>query len=112
MWKKHYHKYGSQYRKKAAERNRRIKNNLRKKLQDYLSDKQCAICNINDPRVLEFDHINPTSKSFGISRAVHDLFGWEKILEEIEKCQILCANCHKIKTSHEQGWHKNIEKFV
>lgn len=107
IWKAHYHKYGSNYRERAIERNKRLKQKLRENLLDYLSDKKCASCGIGDPRVLEFDHLDPKTKSFGISQALHGIINWDTILIEINKCQILCANCHKIKTSTEQGWYKS-----
>ncbi|MBI2285570.1 HNH endonuclease [Candidatus Saccharibacteria bacterium] len=108
-WKEHYHKYGSKYRERAVERNRKLKIKNRKLLLEYLKDKSCEVCGIDDPRVLEFDHINPVTKSFTIARGISSLLlSWEKILTEIEKCQILCANCHKIKTAQEQSWYRNI----
>ncbi len=106
-WKSYYHKHGSKYRENAVIRNRRIKNALKKRLLEYLSDKSCVRCGISDPRVLEFDHTDPTSKSYGIARAINSTMTWDNILLEINKCQILCANCHKIKTSKEQLWYKN-----
>lgn len=111
IWREHYHKHGSEYRQRAIERNRKLKLNLRKLLFEYLSDKSCVICGITDYRVLEFDHINPLSKSFSISQGVHGILSWTKILAEIEKCQILCANCHKIKTSKEQGWYSSLAEI-
>lgn len=108
IWHDHYHKYGSKYRERAVERNKKIKDNLRKILLEYLSDKSCQKCGISDPRVLEFDHLDSSTKSFGIARAIGDTISWEKILLEIEKCQILCANCHKIRTAEQKGWYKHI----
>lgn len=108
IWHTHYHKYGSKYRERAIVRNRKIKNNLKKIMFDYLSDKSCLQCGVNDPRVLEFDHIKPSTKSFSIAQAINNTQKWENILLEINKCQILCANCHKIKTAEEQDWYKHI----
>lgn len=106
IWRDHYHKYGSQYRQRAVERNRRLKNRLRHLMFQYLQMRVCEKCEISDPRVLEFDHIDPASKSFSIARAMNNTVSWEAILLEIKKCQVLCANCHRIKTSEEQGWYK------
>ena len=75
---------------------------------DYLDDKSCVECGMQDSRTLEFDHIKPEDKSFSIARAINDTYSWKTIMSEIQKCQILCANCHKIKTAKEQGWYKNI----
>lgn len=75
---------------------------------EYLSDKSCVVCGMSDPRVLEFDHVNPKTKTIGIAVAITNVLSWERILLEIEKCQILRANCHKIKTAQQQGWYKNV----
>ncbi len=109
IWKDHYHKYGSNYRENAVARNKRLKDKLRQRMLEYLSDKSCFVCGNSDRRVLEFDHLDPTLKSFGISNAITSIMKWERILVEIEKCQILCANCHKIKTAKERSWYRHIE---
>lgn len=106
IWKDHYHKYGSTYRERAVERNRKLKVRLRNQMLEYLSDKACVKCGVSDVRVLEFDHIDSAAKSFGIARGITNLLSWEKLHAEIVKCQILCANCHKIKTAEEYGWYR------
>jgi hypothetical protein len=106
IWAEHYTLYGTAYRKRAVVRKRKIKNMLRGRMVEYLRDKACIRCGINDARVLEFDHIDPKTKSFGIARAITCTLSWGHILEEIAKCQILCANCHKIKTADEQSWYR------
>ena len=106
-WKQYYHKHGSKYRQNAVERNRRIKDLLRQQMMNYLSDKSCVQCGVNDIRVLDFDHIDPSKKSFSISQAITNTRSWDVILKEIKKCQILCSNCHKIKTATEQSWYRS-----
>ncbi len=105
----HYLKYREAYRERARLRKVRIKSLRQKQLYDFLEDKFCKICGNNDIRVLEFDHINPESKKFGIARAVNDGYAWELILEEVKKCRILCANCHRIRTAEQFGWRKSKE---
>jgi len=107
FYKDHYHTYGSEYRARAIERKRRLKVILRKSMLEYLSDKSCIMCGMSDVRVLEFDHIDPATKSFGIAQGITRTLRWENMLEEISKCQILCANCHKIKTAEQQSWYKH-----
>ena len=46
-------------------------------------------------RALEFHHKNPKLKSFGISYTTIASKSWKRILEEIDKCQLLCSNCHR-----------------
>ncbi len=71
---------------------------------DYLSDKSCIDCGNKDKRVLEFDHLY--GKSFNISEKV-GMVPLKTLMKEISKCEIVCANCHKIRTSDSQGWYKN-----
>jgi hypothetical protein len=40
-----------------------------------------------------FHHRDPEGKDFGISRAA-TLMSWEKIKDELDKCVLLCSNCH------------------
>lgn len=112
IWKEYYNKHGSKYRENAVMRNRELKIILRSRMYDYLQGKSCEKCGISDPRVLEFDHIDPKTKDFSIAKAMHDIMSWDKLLAEIQKCQILCANCHKIKTAAEQGWYKHLRNYT
>jgi polyribonucleotide nucleotidyltransferase len=53
----------------------------------------CYVCGNRDIRTLEFHHYK--SKQENISSMIGK-FSWKNILKEIEKCIIVCANCHKI----------------
>ncbi|BBI30558.1 hypothetical protein QKT49_gp205 [Acanthamoeba castellanii medusavirus] len=57
----------------------------------------CVRCGEDDPRVLEFDHIDPSTKSFEISR--RRAYSAPKFFAEVAKTQFLCVNCHSDKTS-------------
>ena len=102
----HYLKYGDIYRERARVRRARIKKELQAKMMQYLGDKSCESCGEADARVLEFDHINPSEKSFNIARGITHGLAWEAILDEIKKCRILCANCHRKHTAEQQGWYR------
>ena len=55
----------------------------------------CAICGYNNCiGALEFHHINPSQKEFGIS-VTGMTRSWERIKAEVAKCVLLCANCHR-----------------
>lgn len=72
-------------------------------MQDYLGG-LCAHCGIDNDEALEmqegkrlqFDHIVPRHKSFDISSFW--AYSWERLVGELNKCQLLCAECHKEKT--------------
>lgn len=63
----------------------------------------CVDCGYKQhPAALHFDHIDPATKSFELSNAKRR--GWEKILAEVAKCEVRCANCHAVRTAG-QGHH-------
>jgi hypothetical protein len=57
---------------------------------------QCEKCGENHPAALDFHHLDPNEKELKISsRVTCNSKKKEKILEEIKKCIVLCANCHR-----------------
>lgn len=57
----------------------------------------CMDCGFSGPpEALQFDHVRGVKK-FTISGNLN--FAWERILSEIEKCEVVCANCHIIRTT-------------
>lgn len=57
----------------------------------------CIDCGYRlDARALDFDHRDPELKVAGIPQLI--LLDWETVLREIAKCDIRCANCHRIRT--------------
>lgn len=69
---------------------------------------KCIKCSYDESSfALDFDHIDPTQKEHDIS----DIWWWAdeaRIRRELRKCQILCANCHRVKTAKERGLLENI----
>lgn len=60
-------------------------------------DQPCADCGIQyPPCVMEFDHVRGT-KSFNIG-GNSSWLSHQKLLKEIEKCDVVCANCHAMRT--------------
>lgn len=57
----------------------------------------CADCGERHPAVLQFHHLNSKDKTFNIADAAHNGISLERIKKEIEKCVVLCANCHIIR---------------
>jgi len=80
----------------------------RKVAQEYvlkhLLKNPCKTCNEADPIVLDFDHIS--DKEFNISEAVSHGLSLDKLQKEMDKCDILCANCHRRKTAKDFNWWK------
>jgi hypothetical protein len=63
---------------------------------NYLGGK-CIVCNYDKYQgALEFHHIDSSIKDFAIADYYYNQFGAERLQQEIAKCIILCANCHRI----------------
>lgn len=64
----------------------------------YLLTHGCADCGYDtDARALSFDHRPGTVKIRDIKSGMQ--FGWQALLDEIAKCDVVCMNCHTIRTS-------------
>lgn len=64
---------------------------------------RCQRCNGQYPHaVYDFHHRDPTEKKFSIGQAITDL-SWDEVVAEAKKCDLLCANCHRIEHFVEAG---------
>lgn len=77
----------------------------RKFVYNYLKERSCVQCGESDVRCLDFDHVDSKDKDLAISRAIWNNWSMNRLINEINKCQILCANCHRKKTSDQMGWY-------
>jgi hypothetical protein len=93
--------YSLQTNKERAIRNQQF-------VWDYLKEHPCVECGESNPIVLQFDHIDENDKTKEISKLVTEKYGIDTIKKEIDKCQVLCANCHLKRTAIQFEWYKNI----
>lgn len=57
---------------------------------------KCVECGYsNSTAAFDFHHLNPESKEFGMGGMRANPVAWEKIVQELRKCALLCANCHR-----------------
>lgn len=108
----------SDVKEKTLERTKKVsnetKNNYRRKKVAYYREfiwryKRicgCAKCGNKDPRVLDYDHIDEKNKIDIVSRMAGQTISMKILKNEIRKCQILCANCHRIKTFETRNYNK------
>ena len=55
---------------------------------------KCKCCGFNQHySALEFHHLDPNEKEFNLTRTN---YGWDKLVEEVSKCVLLCSNCHRM----------------
>src|SRR5690348_15620190 len=82
--------------KRRASRSERVKRN-QEWLAQYKQEKGCFDCGYNKhPSALEFDHLRDKFKD--ISDMVKNGFSIKRLQEEIDKCEVVCSNCHRIRT--------------
>jgi len=72
---------------------RRNKKLQRERINELKDSLLCLKCGENRNHLLDFHHIDPNQKDFQISQG--EQYGWEKIKQEIDKCIVLCSNCHR-----------------
>ena len=67
---------------------------IRQRAIDYLGG-QCSQCSYDRcGEALEFHHLESSEKDFGISNQGYTR-SWKRVEEELKKCMLLCANCHR-----------------
>lgn len=85
-----------QYEQHKASEARRYAR-LRMKYRALKEGKPCVDCGgVFPPECMDYDHRDKTTKSFNIAKSL--LMSEAKITEEIAKCDLVCANCHRIRT--------------
>ena len=91
-------------RRLANQRRYRLRN--KELMERWLAKECCVDCGESDRVVLEFDHVR--GKKIGdISTMVGRAFTWKKIEEEMAKCEVRCANCHRRRTA-DRYWRPRV----
>jgi hypothetical protein len=75
-------------------RNKKRKQALASWYAELKSVLVCRRCGEDHPACIQFHHADPSAKEVLISEAVRRGWGRARILSEIAKCEVLCANCH------------------
>ncbi len=82
-----------------------------KEVVGYLRQHPCTDCGEKDIIVLDFDHVRGTKRQ-GISVMIRVGYKWEDILLEIDKCEVVCANCHRKRTAKRGNHFKYLASLV
>ena len=64
-------------------------------IQDLKAQCTCAKCGDNRGYLLDYHHTNPEDKAQGVARMVSGNYTLDKVYNEIDKCIVFCANCHR-----------------
>lgn len=90
--KKYYEANKQYYKDKAKLRKAKIRD-----LINTIKSTPCADCGISyPPYVMDFDHRE--NKLDNVAKLVGNMVAFQRILDEVSKCDVVCANCHRIRT--------------
>jgi hypothetical protein len=98
--KKQKNYYSTKTGKASIKKSNRVQ---KEKLKKWISDQRklpCADCGLTfPPEAMDFDHLNASGKILSISTMVKKHFSKSRIIAEIAKCEVVCANCHRVRTA-------------
>lgn len=108
--KKWYKKRAEHHKQTTSKNRKKYKQENRDFIFEFLNKNPCNICGEKDVLVLEFDHLH--DKKYNISEMISSGLTLEVLKKEIEKCQVLCANCHRRKTAIEQNHYRFSKQII
>jgi hypothetical protein len=86
-WTKNRSRIDANHRKHIAE--------TREKVNQIKHSAGCKFCPETEPVCLDFHHLDKATKTKSISTLITNHATWQAILDEIAKCVVSCANCHR-----------------
>lgn len=102
--KTHYEKH----KQKIITRNNARRKEITAKFAAFKATKSCINCGESHPAALDFHHIERHKSNKKVHYLVSNGHFWQRIMAEIAKCIVLCANCHRI--HHHEERQKKICK--
>jgi hypothetical protein len=99
--REHYLANRQKYIDSEAKRKRARAETRTRYLLEYFRAHPCSDCGETDPLVLEFDHLR--DKRFEVTNQFASR-NWQEILDEIAKCEVVCANRHRRRTARRAGY--------
>ena len=91
--------YQSVCKKCNTEQSLKRRQEIKEEVFSYKLEKGCIDCGYNDnAAALEFDHL-PEYKKIDTVNNLMKKMNYQKIWDEIGKCEVVCANCHRIRTA-------------
>lgn len=96
-------------RRKEVEKNLRNKQRNKEFVWNYLLAHPCVDCGFDDPRALDFDHLE--NKTRNVAEMRNSTWSIAAIETEIAKCEVRCKNCHAIKTAEQFDYYRGVAKL-
>ena len=100
----YFRERGDRHREQSRAARRRRRDVARDFIREYLATHPCVDCGEDDLLVLEFDH-HRGEKTAEIARLLGDA-RLARVREEIERCEVVCVNCHRRRTEGRAGTYR------
>lgn len=94
-----------QQKQHAYEKVKQRQKEIAQWFRDFKKTLGCNRCGENHWACLEFHHKDPKEKEFMLYQVVSNGWSKKKILKEVAKCEVLCANCHRKEHADNIGQH-------
>lgn len=96
---------------KISEKVKRWRKRTKERMVKAFGNK-CGLCGKEyPPELYEFHHLNPEEKEFGLGAVRGSIKSWKRIVNELKKCVMMCANCHRLVEYGYKMLPSNIPKF-
>lgn len=99
----YYNRTAEHQRAEARDRIQKKRERNQQILVNYLVGKKCEDCPCDDPRLMTFDHREPDGKMANVADLVSRGAKYEYLVAEIQKCDVVCHNCHMIRMFSQRG---------
>ena len=99
-----------EYHAKVIARTMELRREKYRWIAEYKAERGCSLCPEKRPAALDFHHRNSADKIVNISHAIQR-WSDERILAEIEKCDVICANCHRVMHGPERARSFSVRDF-
>ena len=97
-----YQRNKAKHKANVLQINRQLAEKNKIRLAEYKLSRGCADCGYNKAsEALDFDHLHSKLQNVGKMLT----WSWNGILKEIAKCEVVCANCHRIRTNTRRKVH-------
>lgn len=100
---RYYEANKAKVKARARETTAKTRKAVRAWLYEYLLSHPCVDCGEDNPIILEFDHRGDDKKDFNLGDVSHKGTSLRRVRDEVAKCDVRCANCHRKKTYKEAG---------
>jgi hypothetical protein len=81
---------------------RKYREEINRYIRKYKETHPCVDCGETAIELLEFDHIDPSTKKFSVSNYRHNTTKFDNVVAEIDKCEMRCVRCHRKRTLAER----------